>query len=80
MKQERGMQETEKRAPFVSQPCCLWLFSIQCTFTKGVKGGGGWEGSGGVIDLGWRSGNKQSGVRPAARSEPHTPFLNTTRT
>lgn len=35
---KRGVQETEERASFVRQPCSLWLFGIQCTFTKGVRG------------------------------------------
>lgn len=38
-KQKRGVQETEKRASFVSQPCSLWLLGIQCTFTMGARGG-----------------------------------------
>lgn len=89
-KMERGRRERrvrrnverEKRVLFVSQPCSLWLLSIQCTFTKGERGEGRGEAAVGwvwVIDIGWRSGNEQSGVSPAARSEPHAPLHNTAR-
>ena len=35
---ERGVQEAEERASFVSRPCSHWLLGIQCTFTKGTRG------------------------------------------